>query len=134
MLDYITPFVKPGVTTANSTACATNTWSNVQGTHPGAAQLLPARLHARIPKAVCTSVNDVICHGIPGDKVLKNGDVVNIDVTVIKDGYHGDTSRMFYAGKPSIQAKRLARHHLRMHVAGHLARSAPARTWATSAT
>jgi methionyl aminopeptidase len=59
------------------------------------------------PKAICTSVNDVVCHGIPGDKVLKNGDVINIDITVIKDGYHGDTSRMFYVGEPSILARRL---------------------------
>jgi methionyl aminopeptidase len=56
---------------------------------------------------VCTSVNHVVCHGIPGDKVLKNGDVVNIDVTVIKDGWHGDTSRMYFVGKPSVQAQRL---------------------------
>ena len=56
---------------------------------------------------ICTSVNHVVCHGVPGDKRLKPGDVVNIDITVIKDGYHGDTSRMFYVGQPSIQAKRL---------------------------
>jgi methionyl aminopeptidase len=59
------------------------------------------------PKSICTSVNHVICHGIPGDKKLKDGDIVNIDVTVIKDGYHGDTSKMFVVGKPSILAERL---------------------------
>src|SRR5690606_29014912 len=59
------------------------------------------------PKSICTSVNHVVCHGIPGDKVLKRGDIINIDVTVIKDGYHGDTSRMFYVGEPSVLARRL---------------------------
>src|SRR5690625_2754842 len=59
------------------------------------------------PGAICTSVNHVICHGIPGDKALKNGDIMNIDVTVIKDGWFGDTSRMFYIGEPSILARRL---------------------------
>ena len=59
------------------------------------------------PKSICTSVNNQICHGIPGEKILKKGDVVNVDITVIKDGYHGDTSRMFFVGEPSIQAKRL---------------------------
>jgi len=59
------------------------------------------------PKSICTSVNHVVCHGIPSDKRLKTGDVVNVDVTIIKDGYHGDTSRMFYVGEPSIQARRL---------------------------
>ncbi len=59
------------------------------------------------PKTVCTSVNHVVCHGIPNERVLKNGDLLNIDVAIIKDGYHGDTSRMYYVGKPSIQAQRL---------------------------
>jgi methionine aminopeptidase type I len=72
-------------------------------------QATPAPLNYRgFPKSICTSVNHVVCHGIPGDKVLKSGDFVNIDVTVIKDGFHGDTSRMFFAGKPSIRAQRLA--------------------------
>jgi methionyl aminopeptidase len=70
---------------------------------------VPAPLNYRgFPKSVCTSVNHVVCHGIPGDRKLKSGDAVNIDVTVIKDGFHGDTSRMFFAGKPTIQAQRLA--------------------------
>ena len=59
------------------------------------------------PGAICTSVNHVVCHGIPGDKVLKDGDIINIDVTVIKDGFHGDTSRMYYVGTPSVIAKRV---------------------------
>lgn len=71
---------------------------------------VPAPLNYRgFPKSVCTSVNHVVCHGIPGSKKLKNGDIINIDVTVIKDGFHGDTSRMYYVGKPSILADRLCR-------------------------
>ena len=70
---------------------------------------IPAPLNYRgFPKSICTSVNHVICHGIPGSKKLKNGDCLNIDITVIKNGYHGDTSRMFHVGEPSIQSKRLA--------------------------
>lgn len=72
-------------------------------------QAIPACLNYRgFPKSVCTSVNHVICHGIPGEKKLKKGDIINIDVTVIKDGYHGDNSRMYYVGKPSILAKRIS--------------------------
>ena len=72
-------------------------------------QAIPACLNYRgFPKSICTSVNHVICHGIPSDKKLKKGDIINIDVTVIKDGYHGDNSRMCYVGKPSILAKRLS--------------------------
>ena len=74
----------------------------------GVQDAIPAPLNYRgFPKSVCTSVNNVICHGIPGPKKLKNGDVINIDITVIKAGYHGDTSKMFFIGKPSIQASRL---------------------------
>ena len=69
---------------------------------------IPAPLNYRgFPKSICTSVNHVVCHGIPGDKRLKNGDIINIDITVIKDGYHGDTSKMFCIGKPSVRASRL---------------------------
>ena len=72
-------------------------------------QAIPAPLNYRgFPKSICTSVNHQVCHGIPGNKILKDGDIVNIDITVIKDGFHGDTSRMFFAGKPGIKAKRLA--------------------------
>jgi len=79
----------------------------------GVQQTVPATLeyappgHAPYPASLCTSVNHVVCHGIPGERKLKPGDIVNIDVTVIKDGYHGDTSRMFHVGTPSIQARRL---------------------------
>ncbi|HEX8886608.1 MAG TPA: type I methionyl aminopeptidase, partial [Noviherbaspirillum sp.] len=106
VLDYITPFVKPGVTTAELDRLCHEYMTNVQGSIPAPLNYCPPG-YTPYPKAICTSVNDVICHGIPGDKVLKNGDAVNIDVTIIKDGYHGDTSRMFYAGQPSILAKRL---------------------------
>jgi methionyl aminopeptidase len=71
---------------------------------------IPAPLNYRgFPKSICTSVNHVVCHGIPSDRMLKNGDIVNVDITVIKDGYHGDTSRMFFVGEPSIIAERLSR-------------------------
>jgi methionyl aminopeptidase len=76
----------------------------------GELQAIPAPLNYRgFPKSICTSVNHVVCHGIPGDRVLKNGDIVNVDITVIKDGFHGDTSRMFFIGEPSIIAERLTR-------------------------
>jgi methionyl aminopeptidase len=76
----------------------------------GDLQAIPAPLNYRgFPKSICTSVNHVVCHGIPGDRVLKNGDIVNVDITVIKDGFHGDTSRMFFIGEPSIIAERLTR-------------------------
>lgn len=69
---------------------------------------IPAPLNYKgFPKSICTSVNHVVCHGIPGNKKLKNGDIINIDITVIKDGYHGDTSKMFLVGEPSIRARRL---------------------------
>jgi methionyl aminopeptidase len=73
-------------------------------------QAIPAPLNYRgFPKSICTSVNHVVCHGIPSDKVLKRGDAVNIDITVIKDGFHGDTSKMFFVGEPTVAAGRLAR-------------------------
>ena len=71
---------------------------------------IPAPLNYRgFPKSICTSINNVVCHGIPGPRVLKKGDIINIDVTVIKDEFHGDTSRMYFAGKPSIKGSRLSR-------------------------
>jgi len=76
----------------------------------GELEAIPAPLNYRgFPKSICTSVNHVVCHGIPSDRVLKNGDIVNVDITVIKDGFHGDTSRMFFVGEPSIIAERLSR-------------------------
>ena len=100
ILDYIGDFVKPGVETDElNSLCHELIIKN------GA---IPAPLNYKgFPKSICTSVNHVICHGIPSDKKLANGDIVNIDVTVILDGWYGDTSRMFFVGKPSIKAKRL---------------------------
>jgi methionyl aminopeptidase len=107
LLDYLTPHVKPGVTTGEINDLAHDYMLNVQQTIPATLNYAPPG-HSPYPASLCTSVNHVVCHGIPGDKKLKDGDIVNIDVTVIKDGYHGDTSRMFHVGKPSIQAKRLS--------------------------
>jgi methionyl aminopeptidase len=107
VLDYITPHVKPGTSTAELDRLCHDYMINVQHTIPAPLNYAPPG-HNPYPKSICTSVNHQVCHGIPGDKVLKNGDIVNIDVTVIKDDYHGDTSRMFFVGEPSIQAKRLS--------------------------
>ncbi|NQV87514.1 MAG: type I methionyl aminopeptidase [Woeseiaceae bacterium] len=102
VLDMIADYVKPGITTGELDQICHDYITGVQNA-------IPAPLNYRgFPKSICTSVNHVVCHGIPGDKRLKNGDAINIDVTVIKDGFHGDTSRMFFAGKPSIQAARLS--------------------------
>ena len=106
VLDYITDFVKPGVTTEELDALCHEYMVKVQGTTPAPLNYAPPG-YQPFPKSICTSVNHVVCHGVPGSKRLKPGDTVNIDVTVIKDGYHGDTSRMFYVGEPSIQARRL---------------------------
>lgn len=106
VLDYITPFVKPGVTTGEIDRLCHEYMTNVQGSIPAPLNYCPPG-YTPYPKAICTSLNDVICHGIPGDKVMKNGDVLNIVVTIIKNGYHGDTSRMFFLGEPSILARRL---------------------------
>ena len=107
VLDYITPFVLHGVTTDELDKLCHDYIVNVQQAIPAPLNYAPDG-HTPYPKSICTSVNHVICHGVPGDKVLKNGDIVNIDITVIKDGYHGDTSRMFMVGDVSIQAKRLS--------------------------
>ena len=107
VLDYITPFVVHGVTTDALDELCHDYIVNVQQAIPAPLNYAPDG-HTPYPKSICTSVNHVICHGVPGDKVLKNGDIVNIDITVIKDGYHGDTSRMFHVGEVSIQAKRLS--------------------------
>ncbi len=99
-LDLVTPHVGTGVTTEEL--------DRLCHEFILAAGAVPAPLGYRgFPKSICTSVNHVVCHGIPGDKVLRDGDIVNIDVTVILDGWHGDTSRMYFVGKPSIKAKNL---------------------------
>ena len=106
LLDFITPHVRPGVTTGELDRIAHDYQVNVQHVVPATLNYAPPG-HRPYPASICTSVNHVVCHGIPGDKRLKPGDIVNIDITVIKDGFHGDTSRMFCVGPPSIQAKRL---------------------------
>ena len=101
ILDYITPFVEVGVTTDYlNDLCHKKIIEN---------NAIPAPLNYRgFPKSICTSINHVICHGIPSDKILKNGDILNIDVTVIVDGWHGDTSRMYFVGNDiPIKAKKL---------------------------
>lgn len=107
LLDYITPFVKPGVTTNELDRLCHDYMVKVQGAIPAPLNYAPPG-YRPYPKSICTSVNHQVCHGVPGDKALKKGDIVNIDVTVIKDGYHGDTSRMFIVGgETSILARRL---------------------------
>lgn len=106
VLDFITPFVVHGVTTEQLDKLCHDYIVDVQKAIPAPLNYAPDG-HTPYPKSICTSVNHQICHGVPGEKILKNGDIVNIDVTVIKDGYHGDTSRMFCVGDASIQAKRL---------------------------
>ena len=108
VLDFITPFVKPGITTDEIDKLCHDYMVNVQNTIPAPLNYAPDG-HTPYPKSICTSINHQICHGVPGPKALKEGDIVNIDVTVIKDGFHGDTSRMFLLGETSIQAKRLCK-------------------------
>ena len=103
VLQMIGPHVEPGVTTGELDRICHDYIVDVQ-------RAIPAPLNYKgFPKSICTSVNHQVCHGIPGDKVLKKGDIINIDITVIKDGYHGDTSKMFFVGQPSVQAERLVR-------------------------
>ncbi len=106
VLDYIGAFVKAGVTTDALDKLCHDLIVDVQKAIPAPLNYAPGG-HKPYPKSICASVNHQICHGIPGEKALKNGDIVNLDITVIKDGYHGDSSRMFYVGEPSIQARRL---------------------------
>jgi methionyl aminopeptidase len=102
VLDMVGQYVEPGVTTDELDRICHDYITGEQGA-------IPAPLNYRgFPKSICTSVNNVVCHGIPGDKKLKSGDALNIDITVIKDGFHGDTSRMFMVGKENILASRLS--------------------------
>ena len=101
VLEMIAPHVVPGITTGELDRICHEYIVHTQ-------KAIPAPLNYRgFPRSICTSVNHQVCHGIPGDRVLKRGDILNIDITVIKDEYHGDTSRMFYVGEPSIAARRL---------------------------
>ncbi len=101
-LDFITPHVKEGITTEKL-----DSLSHDFIIDHGA---IPAPLNYRgFPKSICTSINHVVCHGIPSDRILKDGDLINIDVTVILNGWHGDTSRMFWVGKPKVLASKLTK-------------------------
>ncbi|MGY0504309.1 type I methionyl aminopeptidase [Luteimonas sp. e5] len=113
VLDLMTGHVRPGISTEELDRIAHEHIVNVQ-------QATPANVGYRgYPKTLCTSVNNVICHGIPNEsKVLKDGDIINIDVTVIKDGWHGDTSRMYFVGSPSVMARRLVETTYRAMWAG----------------
>lgn len=103
VLEMIEAYVQAGITTAELDRICHDYIINEQ-------QAIPAPLNYHgYPKSVCTSVNHVVCHGIPNEKRLKNGDILNIDITVIKDGFHGDTSKMFLIGEPSILAQRLVK-------------------------
>ncbi|PKO75750.1 MAG: type I methionyl aminopeptidase [Betaproteobacteria bacterium HGW-Betaproteobacteria-15] len=109
LVDYLTPHVVPGVTTDALDKLAHDYIVNVQGAIPAPLNYAPSG-YIPYPKSICTSINHQVCHGIPNEKALKKGDILNIDVTVIKDGWHGDTSRMFMIGgesAASIAAKRL---------------------------
>ena len=102
VLEMIGPHVEPGISTNELDRICHDYIVNEQ-------QAIPAPLNYRgFPKSICTSINHQVCHGIPSDKVLKKGDIVNIDITVIKDGFHGDTSKMFFVGEPSIKARRIS--------------------------
>lgn len=103
VLEMIEPYVRPNVTTDELNQICHDYIVNVQKAIPA-----PLNYHG-FPKSICTSVNHQVCHGIPGSRKLKDGDIINIDITVIKDEYHGDTSKMFVVGKPSILADRLIR-------------------------
>ncbi len=103
VLDMIAPHVRPGVTTHELDRLCHEHIVNVQQATPA-----PLNYHG-FPKSICTSINHQVCHGIPNDRELKDGDIINLDITIIKDGYHGDTSMMFLVGKPSIKAERLCR-------------------------
>ncbi|MBI5891420.1 MAG: type I methionyl aminopeptidase [Nitrosomonadales bacterium] len=106
VLDYIAPFVQVGVTTDELDQRCHDYMVDVQGCIPAPLNYAPNG-HTPYPKSICTSINHQVCHGVPSDKKLKNGDIVNLDITTIKDGWHGDTSRMYCVGEPSIQARRL---------------------------
>jgi methionyl aminopeptidase len=106
VLDYVTPFVRPGVTTQELDKLCHDYMVNVQGCIPAPLNYAPPG-YPPYPKSICASVNHQVCHGVPNDRPLKKGDIVNLDITTIKDGWHGDTSRMFVVGDASILAKRL---------------------------
>ncbi len=107
VLDHVQPFVTSGITTGELDKICHDYMVDVQKTIPAPLNYAPPG-HKPYPRSICTSVNHQVCHGVPGDKKLKSGDIVNLDITVIKDGFHGDTSRMFFVGEVAPHAKRLA--------------------------
>ena len=106
VLDYLTPHIKPGISTEAIDKLAHDYMVEVQQCSPAPLNYAPPG-YSPFPKSICTSINHQICHGIPNDRQLKDGDIVNVDITTIKDGWHGDTSRMFVVGEGSIAARRL---------------------------
>ncbi|OIQ73194.1 methionine aminopeptidase [mine drainage metagenome] len=108
LLDYLTPLVRPGITTNELDRLAEQHTTQVLGAISAPLNYAPGG-HNPYPKSICTSINHQVCHGIPNDKPLKKGDIINIDVTVIKDGWHGDSSRMYQVGEVSLAARRLCR-------------------------
>ncbi|SEP77260.1 methionyl aminopeptidase [Solimonas aquatica] len=107
VLTMLEPYVKPGVSTDELNRLCHQYIVDTLKSIPAPLNYGGGGGRPPFPRSICTSVNHVVCHGIPGPKVLKKGDVLNVDITVIKDGFHGDTSRMFYVGEPSILARRL---------------------------
>ncbi|HLU13998.1 MAG TPA: type I methionyl aminopeptidase [Arenimonas sp.] len=108
VLQVVAPYVKPGVSTAELDRICHEHIVKVQGAIPANVGYGGDHTRPPFPATICTSVNNVVCHGMPSEsKILKDGDILNIDVTVIKDGWHGDTSRMYYVGTPSVLARRL---------------------------
>lgn len=108
LLDYLAPFVKPGITTNELDRLAEVHTTQVLGATSAPLNYAPGG-HDPYPKSICTSINHQVCHGIPNDKPLKKGDIINVDVTVIKDGWHGDSSRMYMVGDVSVAARRLCK-------------------------
>ncbi|MDP2809625.1 MAG: type I methionyl aminopeptidase [Rhodocyclaceae bacterium] len=106
VLDHIGPFVKPGITTSELDRLCHDYMIGVQGCVPAPLNYAPPG-YPPYPKSICASVNHQVCHGVPNDRPLRKGDIVNLDITAIKNGWHGDTSRMFVVGEASILAKRL---------------------------
>ena len=132
VLDFIAPHVKPGVTTGELNDLCHDLHGRGPGTVPAPLNYAPPG-YKPFPKSICTSVNHQVCHGIPGERVLKPGDILNIDVTVIKDGFHGDSSRMFYVGEPEHPGAAPGATSPTSACGSASRRCAPARSSATSA-
>lgn len=109
VLEMLEPHIQPGISTEALDKICHDYIVNVQQAIPAPLNYCPPGHYPPFPKSICTSINHVVCHGIPNERILKSGDILNVDVTVIKEGYHGDTSKMFLVGKCSIQATRLVR-------------------------